>query len=250
MELPISRKRSLASNSVLNHSQLPMDDEWPTIDDLTLDDFHWIWKFRPDHSDHNLVHLLLESPEPLYHELVLHQDCVPQLACFDLEYWDAMTLNADHDDHAAWLRMTMKQKYLQKVRIRIVNTLSQAQNGALVDRPSVVDIAHMWSIRSVNNFTHSPFGRQEYEKRCQRKQQVPYQQKLTQEGDVLASKCMKSSSHHISSFRLENILPRERQEVHLGAKSGQRSIYDTVGQSSLDVCRGLVENEKIPTFLA
>src|SRR5882762_5140822 len=228
MELPISRKRSLASNSVLNHSQLPMDDEWPTIDDLTLDDFHWIWKFRPDHSDLNLVYLLFESPEPVYHELVLHQDCVPQLACFDLEYWDAMTLKADHDDHAAWLRMTMKQKYLQKVRTRIVNTLSQIPNGALLDHASVVDIAHMWSIRSVNNFTHSPFGRQEYEKRCQRKQLVPYQQKLTQEGDVLASKCMKSSSHHISSFRLDNILPRERREVHLGAKSGQRSIYDTV----------------------
>jgi len=41
-----------------------MDDEWPARNDLTLDEFHFIWKFFPDHSIPDLpdlAHLLLKS---------------------------------------------------------------------------------------------------------------------------------------------------------------------------------------------
>ena len=160
-----------------------MDDDWPAYNDLALDGSHWIWRFLPDHSEPALVHLLLESPLPSHHELVLHRDCVPQLACLDLEYWDAMTMAVEPDDEAGVLRMTMRRKYLQTVRNRISNALSKAEPGAPLDRSLLMDIAYKWSIRTVNHYTHSPFGREQYVKRCMEKRLVPYLQKLTHEGE-------------------------------------------------------------------
>ena len=160
-----------------------MDDNWPNYNDLTLDGFHWIWKFHQDYSEPDLVHLLLESPQTSHREVVLHVDCVPQLACFDLEYWDAMTMNVKPDDEVEELRMRMRQKYLQNVRTRITSTLSEAERGTLLQRSLLMQIAHKWSIRTVNKYTHSPFGRNKYETRCLAEGLVPYQQILTPEGE-------------------------------------------------------------------
>jgi hypothetical protein len=159
-----------------------MDYDWPAYNDLNLDNSHWIWKFHPDYFEPNLVHLLFESSQPLHHELVLHLDCVPQLACFNLEYWCAM-MKVNPDNAVEVLRMRTRQKYLQNVRTRITNTLSEAKHGAPLDHSLLVEIAHKWSIRTVNHYTHSPFRREQYQKHCEAKQLVPYQQKLTHEGE-------------------------------------------------------------------
>jgi hypothetical protein len=119
-------------------------------------------------------------------------DAVPQLACFDLEYWDIMMTEVNPDNAVEVLRMRMRKKYFHNVRARITNTLSKAKHDALLHHSLLVDIAHKWSIRTINRYTHSHFGRQAYEKDCEAKLLVPYQQKLTHQGEhSLLSKCGK-----------------------------------------------------------
>jgi len=177
-----------------------MDNDWPAYNVLTLDGSHWIWKFHPDHSNPDLIHMLLESPQPSYHEIVLPVDCVPKLACFDLEYWDTTMINVDPNDPVQALRTRMSQKYFHNVRTRISNTLSKGKHDAPLRHSLLVDIAHKWSIRTIKRFTHSPWGWESYEKHCEREGLVPYQQVLKHEGEY--SSLLKFGNKSSVSFQI------------------------------------------------
>jgi len=153
---------------------LSMLDGWPDEhDDLSIPKRHPIWSFRRNKDDSLIVTLRVEDNQAL-RQIDIHVKYCPVLACFDLEYWKEIG-NATPTE----ARKLQLRKYLHQLRCDIAEEIFNAPGEHLRLGTKEIMALHAWSHRTWHNFTHSPFGRQAYDKRCQVHNEAPYAKPLT-----------------------------------------------------------------------
>jgi hypothetical protein len=156
-----------------------MMDKWPSARNLSLTATHLLWRFERSGTD--LIKFFVAVPGVSFREVDLPIAFVPILGCFDLEYWNTMALNEVEGDVAMSLRVQMMKKYMQSMQLGIVEVIFSATDEERQDPTWKTNVAHGWSTRTFNNFSHSDFSRGEYLKWCKRKHCVPYGHTLTTE---------------------------------------------------------------------
>jgi hypothetical protein len=157
--------------------------DWPTVHDLTLAHHHVVWCFSHQNPE-EVVWTLEQQPKNLSQDIPVHVKYAPALACFDIQYWHTMDIQDSLTDPAETLRARMYKKYMQNVRLDLVDSVCSAPPASLVDGSWVTcNSFHEWSIRTCNMYSHSPFVRSQYEEECRKSGRQPYQQRLDIQGE-------------------------------------------------------------------
>jgi len=150
-------------------------------ENLTQSDAPLVWKYAI--KDSNLITLWVGYDGGEARNVDLDLSYCPALACFDIEYWQAMFIPVTIDNRLELLKVKLKQQRMQDLRRAISLDVITVDRRTLQDGSWKMARLHQWCTRTLDDFSHSEFGCNQYLIHCREKKKVPYAQELKNEGE-------------------------------------------------------------------